>query len=141
MYKTCHSPSHNCSRFRFVRADTVLSRSLVWSVQNSAELRVSTCTPVFQTLLYFHWAFFCVFVCAVMLFACIRVSVGIATRYRLDGPGIESGWEARFSAPVQTGPCTHPAPYTMCTGSFPGVKRPERGVDDPPRLVTKLKTE
>ena len=28
-------------------------------------------------------------------------SVGIATRYRLDGPGIESRWEARFSKPVQ----------------------------------------
>ena len=30
--------------------------------------------------------------------------VGIATRYGLDGPGIESRWAARFSAPVQTGP-------------------------------------
>ena len=27
-------------------------------------------------------------------------SVGIATRYGLDGPGIESRWLARFSAPV-----------------------------------------
>ena len=39
---------------------------------------------------------------------------------------------ARFSAPVQTGPGTHPASYTMGTGSFPGVKRPGRGVDPPP---------
>ena len=31
-------------------------------------------------------------------------SVGIATRYGLDGPEIESRSEARFSAPVQTGP-------------------------------------
>ena len=29
---------------------------------------------------------------------------------------------ARFSAPVQTGPGTHPASYTMGTGSFPGGK-------------------
>ena len=29
-------------------------------------------------------------------------SVGIATRYGLDCPGIESRWVARFSAPVQT---------------------------------------
>jgi hypothetical protein len=29
---------------------------------------------------------------------------------------------ARFSAPVQTGPGTHPASCTMGTGSFPGVK-------------------
>ena len=45
-------------------------------------------------------------------------SVGIATRYRLDGPGIESRWEARFSAPVQTVPGVHPASYTMDTGPF-----------------------
>jgi hypothetical protein len=30
--------------------------------------------------------------------------------------------EARFSAPVQTGPGAHPASYTMDTGSFPGIK-------------------
>ena len=39
---------------------------------------------------------------------------------------------ARFSASVQTGPGAHPASYTMRTGSFPGVKRPRRGVDHPP---------
>ena len=49
-------------------------------------------------------------------------SVGIATRYGLDGPGIESQWGARFSAPVQTGPGAHPASCTMGTGSFPGGK-------------------
>ena len=31
-------------------------------------------------------------------------SVGIATCHGLDGPGIESRWGARFSAPIQTGP-------------------------------------
>jgi hypothetical protein len=40
-------------------------------------------------------------------------TVGIATRYGLDGPGIESWWGTRFSAPVQTGPGAHPASYTM----------------------------
>jgi hypothetical protein len=48
--------------------------------------------------------------------------VGIATGYGLDGPGIESRWEARFSSPVQTGPGAHPASFRMHTGSFPGVK-------------------
>ena len=48
--------------------------------------------------------------------------VGIATGYGLDGPGIESRWGARFSAPVQTGPGARPASCTMGTGSFPGVK-------------------
>ena len=44
--------------------------------------------------------------------------VYIATGYGLDGPGIESRWGARFSAPVQTGPGAHPASCTMGTGSF-----------------------
>ena len=59
-------------------------------------------------------------------------SNGIATRYGLDGPGIESRWGARPSISVQTGPAgTHPASYTMGAGSFRGVKRPGRGVDHP----------
>ena len=39
--------------------------------------------------------------------------------------------KARFSAAVQTGPETHLASYTLGTGSFPGVKQPRRGVDQP----------
>ena len=39
---------------------------------------------------------------------------------------------AQFSAPVQNEPGAHPASCTMGTGSFPGVKRPGRGVDHPP---------
>jgi hypothetical protein len=39
-------------------------------------------------------------------------SVGIATRYGLDGPEIESLWEVRFSLPIQTRPEDHPASYT-----------------------------
>ena len=66
-------------------------------------------------------------------------SVGTATRYGLDGPGIESRWEARFSAPVQTGPRAHPASYTMGTGSFPGVKWPGRGVDHQPPSSAEVK--
>jgi len=46
---------------------------------------------------------------------------------------------ARFSEPVQTGPGAHPASYTMVTGSFPGVKRPGRGVDRPPPSSAKVK--
>jgi hypothetical protein len=62
-------------------------------------------------------------------------AVGIATRYGLDGPAIESGWGTRFSAPVQTGLGAHP----MGTGSFPGLKRPGRGVDYPPPSKAKVK--
>jgi hypothetical protein len=43
-------------------------------------------------------------------------SVCISTRYRLNGPGIESRCGAIFSAPVQTGPGVHPTSRTMVTG-------------------------
>ena len=66
-------------------------------------------------------------------------SVGIATRYWLDGPGIESRWGARFFVSVQTGPGAHPASYTMGTGSFPGVKQPGRGVNHPPPSSAEVK--
>jgi hypothetical protein len=60
-------------------------------------------------------------------------SVGIATGYGLDGPGIEKKFPvgARFFAHVQTGPEAHPAYCTMGTGSFPGLKRPGRGTNHP----------
>jgi hypothetical protein len=48
---------------------------------------------------------------------------------------------AKYSAPVQTGPGAHPASYIMGTGSFPGVKRPGRGVEHPPHLRPRLKKE
>jgi hypothetical protein len=41
--------------------------------------------------------------------------VGIATRYRLEGLGIESRWG-------ETGSGAHPATCTTDTGSFPVVK-------------------
>jgi len=47
-------------------------------------------------------------------------SVGIATDYGLDGPGIESRWGRDFP-PVQTGPGAHPESCKMGTGYFPGV--------------------
>ena len=52
------------------------------------------------------------------------LAVFIASCYGLDGPGIESRWGARFSAPVQTGPGAHPASYTTGAWAFPVVKRP-----------------
>jgi hypothetical protein len=62
-------------------------------------------------------------------------SVGIATRYGLDDPGIEFRWGEIF----HTGPGVHPASYTMGTGSFPGVKRPGGGVDQPPPSSPEVK--
>jgi hypothetical protein len=46
---------------------------------------------------------------------------------------------ARFSATVQNGSGAHPASYTMCTGSSPGVKRPRRGVEHQPPSSAEVK--
>ena len=64
-------------------------------------------------------------------------SVGIPTGYGLDGRGIESRLGARFSAPVQTVPRSHPASCTMGTGSFPGVNS-GRGVTLTPQPILVL---
>jgi len=40
---------------------------------------------------------------------------------------------------MQTGSGVHPASYTMGTGSFPGVKRPGRGIDHPPPSSAEVK--
>ena len=47
----------------------------------------------------------------------------------------------QFSAPFHTDPRTQPASSSRSTGSFPGVKRPGRGVQHPPHLAPKLKKE
>jgi hypothetical protein len=66
--------------------------------------------------------------------------VGIATRYGLDGPGDRISVGAKFSAPVPAIPGTHPASYTMGTGSLSrGVKRPRRDVDHPHPSTAEVK--
>ena len=56
-------------------------------------------------------------------------SVCIATRYGMDGPGIESWFGRDF--PHLSRPTLGPTQPSMqwVPGSFPGVKRPGRGVD------------
>jgi hypothetical protein len=49
--------------------------------------------------------------------------------------------EAKFSAPVQTGPGDHPSAYTLGTGAFPGVKRPGIDAEHLPHLAPRLKKE
>ena len=65
-------------------------------------------------------------------------SVGIATRYGLHDPGIESRC-SRFYTIVQTSSEAHPASCTMGIGSVSVVMRPERGVDHQPCLAQRLK--
>ena len=90
-----------------------------------------------------------------------RVAVGFLGLYRLypridGGPRLRNWYSdsilagqsgdqilvgARFSVTFQIGPGAHPASYKMGTGSFPGVKRPKRGVDHPPYIEPRLKKE
>ena len=56
---------------------------------------------------------------------------GLLTDWKIRGSN--PGWGgARFPAHFQTGPWAHTAYSTMGTGSFPGLKRPGRGVDHQP---------
>jgi hypothetical protein len=68
-------------------------------------------------------------------------SVGIATRYGLDGPGIESRLRRDFPHLFIRDPEAHPASYTMGTGSLPRVKRQKRGLDHPTHLAPRLNKE
>ena len=54
-------------------------------------------------------------------------SVGIATGYGLDGPGIKPRWGGEIFPTCPDRPGAHPAFCTMGTGSFSGVKK-GRGV-------------
>ena len=63
-------------------------------------------------------------------------SVCIATRYGFDGPGIDSRWETKFSAPVQTGPGELPSLMYNGYRVFPWVKRLGRGADPPPPTLS-----
>ena len=67
-------------------------------------------------------------------------SVGIATRFGLDGPGSNSGGNKIFRT------CPDPPwgpPNLLYKGYrfLPGVKRPGRGVDHPSHLASSLRKE
>ena len=68
-------------------------------------------------------------------------SVGIATRYGLDGPGFESKW-GEISAPVQTGTGADSASYTMGTWSL-SRGQSDRGVElnTHPQILLRFKRE
>jgi hypothetical protein len=95
-------------------------RHLVYSVRYSVvpiNFSLSTITLfslVITTLVYNYTKYSVPF---------MTLCAGVATSYGLHGPGIESRWAVRFSAPVQTGPGTHPTSYTMGTGSLTQIKR------------------
>jgi hypothetical protein len=68
-------------------------------------------------------------------------SVGIATRYGLDGPVIESRWGGEN---FRTRPDRLWSPPSLLYKGyqvFPGVMRSNRGVDHSPHLTSRLKKE
>jgi hypothetical protein len=65
-------------------------------------------------------------------------SVGIATDYGLDGSGIESRWGEIFL--TRSRPALEPIQPPV-SGSFPGIKRPERGADHPHPSSAEVKKE
>jgi len=67
-------------------------------------------------------------------------AVNITTRYGLDGQGIESRWGRDFLH-LLTGPGAYPVSYTTGTRFFLGVKRPGRGVDQPPHLTPRSREQ
>jgi len=62
-------------------------------------------------------------------------SVGIATGYGMDGPGIESRWGRDFPHPSTPALGPTQPPIQWVPGLSRGVKRPGRGVDHPPHLA------
>jgi len=83
----------------------------------------------------------CVCVCmcvCVFIYIYIYIYIYISTRYGLDCTGIDSRWGEIF--------CTRPdrswgTPSLLYNGyrvSFPGVKRPGRGVDHPPPFSAEI---
>jgi len=66
-------------------------------------------------------------------------SVGIATHYGLDGPGIESQWRRDFYRPSRMAlSLTQPPIQWVPAYSRGGVKRPGRDIDHPPHLAPRL---
>jgi len=59
-------------------------------------------------------------------------AVGIATRYGLGGPGIESCWGRDFPHQSRTALGPTKAPIQWVPASFPAIKRLERGVNYQP---------
>jgi len=67
--------------------------------------------------------------------------VGVATRYGLDGPGIESWWGQDFPHPSRPALGPTQPPIQWVPGLCRGVERPGCGVDHPPHLAARFKNE
>jgi len=81
-------------------------------------------------LIFFH---------VLQIFFYLHSAVGIATRYGMDGPGLNPSWGEIF----RTSPDRSWGPpsllYYRYWVSFLGLKRPERGVQHPPHSSVEVK--
>jgi hypothetical protein len=68
-------------------------------------------------------------------------SVGIATGYVLDSPGIESRWGRDSSHTSRLALVPTQSPVQWVPGSSPGVKQSRRGADHPPPSSAKIMKE
>jgi len=117
--------SRKVGNFWVIRSATLLA--LLKKIFNKCrkrvlpELREVKRIFTLENVIQCRQALFCVVVLTVFIGA--TSVVGIATLYRLHGPGIESRWVGpKFCVPVQTGSGVHSASYSRGTGCFPGVK-------------------
>jgi hypothetical protein len=81
---------------------------------------------------------------AFLFFMLIFQYAGIATRYGMDGQGIEIQVAARLYTPVLTAPTPwgpHSHLYNVYQVSYPEVKRWVGGLYHSPHLAPKLKKE
>jgi len=78
--------------------------------------------------------------CNIIRSAAIGQSVGIATRYGINGSGIKSRLERRdFPYPSQPSLESNQPPVQLVPGLFTGVKRPECGANHPPPSSSAVK--
>ena len=89
------------------------------------------------TGIIYAYIYICVYVCVCM--CVVRDSAVSSDSLRGGRSGDRILVEARFSAPIQTGPGAYTASYSMGTRSFPGVNRLVRGVDHPLPSSTEVK--
>ena len=61
-----------------------------------------------------------------------------ATHHGKESQLVTKSYTGHISAPDQTCPGSNPASYKTGAGSFPGIKRPGRGVDHPPPSSTEV---
>ena len=112
----------------FVKIGQIVE-NLKWGTDRIMRLKIYF-FPV-EVQVCWKWTFtLCVLFCAVVLI--------VATRYGLDGPGIEPRWGPHFRHPSK--PVLGPTSL-LCSGyqiPFLGVKRPGRGRNHPPTSSTEV---